>query len=361
MVHEAYEQGFIDFDIRLPYVFNTRGTLSGTALERAMEAYPIPNKTRVEALPDTLPHTIDVVYIASPHASHAALATKALSQGKAVIVEKPIVLSRAELEHIFIAQDKGGEHHRYKPLVFEAMKPRFMPCFKQFLGVLNGLKSQKVAIDTMKLSFCSNDTDGRYATNYLSKTHGGGVVFDVGCHLNPYIWLLDPLETEDERLSHLIVNKSLPARDSKALIDADVTYQFKTVSGTHIQVDASFVRAGKKMLHMAGHDEQGYAWSLDMENPHRPESLTFSYDAKSTVLKDIFESVTFIDPYAAEKHRAQSYDFYYELRAALDLYRNKQDASELWTKEDMCRAADMLEYLHGCVRTELDMGMNYER
>ncbi|MEP6842140.1 MAG: Gfo/Idh/MocA family oxidoreductase [Pseudolysinimonas sp.] len=42
------------------------------------------------------PH-VDVVYIATPHATHAALAEQAMLAGKHVLVEKPITISAAEL------------------------------------------------------------------------------------------------------------------------------------------------------------------------------------------------------------------------------------------------------------------------
>jgi predicted dehydrogenase len=65
---------------------------------------------------------IDAVVIATRHASHAALAARALTAGKAVFVEKPLALQTEELDAIEQALTVGGPlmvgfNRRFAPLV----------------------------------------------------------------------------------------------------------------------------------------------------------------------------------------------------------------------------------------------------
>ena len=64
---------------------------------------------------------IDVVYIATPHPLHHALALEAIAAGKHVLVEKPIAMSASEAEEMTAAGRAAGV------LVMEAMWTRYLP------------------------------------------------------------------------------------------------------------------------------------------------------------------------------------------------------------------------------------------
>lgn len=64
---------------------------------------------------------IDVVYIATPHPLHHALALEAIAAGKHVLVEKPIAMSAAEAAEMTAAGRAAGV------LVMEAMWTRYLP------------------------------------------------------------------------------------------------------------------------------------------------------------------------------------------------------------------------------------------
>ncbi|MEO0191671.1 MAG: bi-domain-containing oxidoreductase [candidate division WOR-3 bacterium] len=76
---------------------------------------------------------LDAVFIATPHSSHARLAVEALSAGKAVFVEKPLVITREELESLrgvlsntggFLTVDFGRRFSRMARLLKEHIAGR---------------------------------------------------------------------------------------------------------------------------------------------------------------------------------------------------------------------------------------------
>ena len=65
--------------------------------------------------------TVDIVYIATPAATHCAFALQALAAGKHVLVEKPMTTSAADTARIFSAAREAGK------FAMEAMWMRFNP------------------------------------------------------------------------------------------------------------------------------------------------------------------------------------------------------------------------------------------
>jgi predicted dehydrogenase len=69
---------------------------------------------------------VHAVIIATRHSQHAAMTAAALRAGKAVLVEKPLALSRAQLEHIEAARAESGGRYlvgfsrRFAPLAARA-------------------------------------------------------------------------------------------------------------------------------------------------------------------------------------------------------------------------------------------------
>ena len=65
--------------------------------------------------------SVDVVYLATPHVSHRALALQAIAAGKHVLVEKPLATSAAEGREIAAAAQAAGV------FAMEAMWTRYLP------------------------------------------------------------------------------------------------------------------------------------------------------------------------------------------------------------------------------------------
>jgi predicted dehydrogenase len=64
---------------------------------------------------------VDVVYVATPHPHHRALAVAALAAGKAILVEKSFTVTPAATREVVAAADAAGR------FVMEAMWTRFCP------------------------------------------------------------------------------------------------------------------------------------------------------------------------------------------------------------------------------------------
>ncbi|MBQ1840488.1 MAG: Gfo/Idh/MocA family oxidoreductase, partial [Atopobiaceae bacterium] len=70
---------------------------------------------------------VDAIYLALPHQFHHEWAIKALRAGKAVLCEKPAMLTAVEMAEVAeVAHETGC-------LFMEAMKPRFVPLYAQVM------------------------------------------------------------------------------------------------------------------------------------------------------------------------------------------------------------------------------------
>lgn len=73
--------------------------------------------------------SVDAVYIASPHGTHYGYSKAALTGGKHVLCEKPLVLRAAEARELFdIAKQK-------KLVLLEAIKTAYCPGFDKLMGI----------------------------------------------------------------------------------------------------------------------------------------------------------------------------------------------------------------------------------
>jgi predicted dehydrogenase len=74
---------------------------------------------------------VDVLYLATPFATHAAMAREALLAGKHVVVEKPMALNAGEVEELFALAESQGL------FLMEAMWMKFNPAFRHLFDLLN--------------------------------------------------------------------------------------------------------------------------------------------------------------------------------------------------------------------------------
>ena len=131
---------------------------------------------------------LDAVYVALPHGMHAEWACRLLRAGKAVLCEKPAVVSAAEARRIESAARESGS------LFMEAMKTRFMPARDRVHEVL--ASGELGAITSLT---CVHRIDyGEPPSAYLLDPAQGGCLLDLGCYdVNWVCDLLDdPIEVE---------------------------------------------------------------------------------------------------------------------------------------------------------------------
>ncbi|MGW8484516.1 Gfo/Idh/MocA family protein [Microbacterium sp. NPDC055903] len=108
---------------------------------------------------------VDIVYIATPHSTHARLAIEALAAGKHVLIEKPMATDAVDAARIHDAAARSGR------FAMEAMWMRFNPAYRAALqasdvGELGEVRSVRASFG---LPFASPDSP-RWSAERASST-----------------------------------------------------------------------------------------------------------------------------------------------------------------------------------------------
>lgn len=141
---------------------------------------------------------VDAIYLALPHSMHARWAVAALRAGKAVLCEKPAVLTAGEAREIAaVARETGA-------LFVEAMKCRFVPLHSRVRALLDtGELGRVCRID------CAQLVDyGEGRLGYLVDSVGGGALYDLGCY--PMSWVEELAAGEPTGVSAFARWKEVP-------------------------------------------------------------------------------------------------------------------------------------------------------
>lgn len=242
------------------------GTLYGAASytqykrENFKEKYP--NVNIYDNYDDLLKDpTIDVVYIALPHADHYKWSKEALLNGKAVLCEKPATLSYQEtLELCNLSKEKN--------LVFmEAMKTRFIPAITEIKKVIaDGMIGDIKRVETC---FCGQMEfqEGRY----IFDKEQGGALYDMGNY--------NIASTLD--YIHADVIEIKPHVEYKYGVDCydDIELVFDTKQTARIEVGLD--RTKERTLNIIG--TKG---TITSNNFYRPEQFTINLNnGESAVIK----------------------------------------------------------------------------
>jgi predicted dehydrogenase len=116
---------------------------------------------------------VDIVYIATPHNSHAELSIQALENNKHVLCEKPIALSYADATRMIKASKK------YNKFFMEAFWTRFIPSVKEVLELVQNGTIGEVKYLNADFAIIANELEGNRMTD---KKLGGGALFDIGVY-----------------------------------------------------------------------------------------------------------------------------------------------------------------------------------
>lgn len=116
---------------------------------------------------------IDIVYIATPHTSHAQLSIQAMENGKHVLCEKPLAINAEEANNIL---DVSKRTQRF---FMEAMWTRFNPSFLEIIKLVESNELGQIKYINADFSFKSDKPlDGRV----LKLKLGGGSILDIGIY-----------------------------------------------------------------------------------------------------------------------------------------------------------------------------------
>ncbi|MCJ7468407.1 MAG: Gfo/Idh/MocA family oxidoreductase [Maribacter sp.] len=118
--------------------------------------------------------TVDAIYIATPHTSHAELSIRAMNHGKHVLCEKPMGINRTEVEQMLETAARN------KVFLMEALWSRFNPTIKKAKQLITEGAIGKIRYLYADFAFYALDRDegGRL----LNPDLGGGSILDIGIY-----------------------------------------------------------------------------------------------------------------------------------------------------------------------------------
>ena len=108
---------------------------------------------------------VDIVYLGTPHSTHASLAVAALEAGKHVLVEKPLGVNAAEVQRVADAANAAGR------FAMEGMWMKFHPYYRALLDDLNAgsIGDLSAVRASFGLPFGARDS-ARWSTELASST-----------------------------------------------------------------------------------------------------------------------------------------------------------------------------------------------
>lgn len=182
---------------------------------------------------------IDIVYIATPHNSHAALSIKAMNNGLHVLCEKPLAINKNEVNKM-IETSK-----RTKKFFMEALWTRFNPniiAIKKHID--NGEIGQVKYINADFTFKLNKPLDSRT----LSMELGGGTILDIGIYpaFLSYILLGIPEE---------ILAKSNFHKVTKCDIQTSMIFHYKEAQAI---IYSGFISESDKIARISGTEGQIY-------------------------------------------------------------------------------------------------------
>lgn len=132
---------------------------------------------------------IDIVYIATPHNCHYPLILKALEHNKAVLCEKPMVLTGYEAKlAVELARAKNI-------FLMEAMWTRFLPLYDEIAKIIDSGRIGQIMQVRADFSFtCERNPEWRLLNPKLA----GGALFDVGVYT--LLFILNYLGTNPDTI-----------------------------------------------------------------------------------------------------------------------------------------------------------------
>ncbi|WP_299548330.1 Gfo/Idh/MocA family oxidoreductase [Seonamhaeicola sp.] len=237
---------------------------------------------------------VDIIYIATPHNSHAELSVKAMTHGKHVLCEKPIALNKAEANMMIETSKETGQ------FFMEAFWTRFNPSVVEALLKIKNGDLGAIKYINADFAFYVDIPEG----SRMTKTElGGGSLLDMGVYplFLAYVVLGMPEKImaaanffesgADQQTSMILHYKGAQAVLHSSFMSP--SNMVATISGTE----------GRINLHSVWHETQGYSM---IRNNHK------------------------VDYHLPTKGKG----FTYEIEACHKCIRNNQIESDVWSHQD---------------------------
>lgn len=198
---------------------------------------------------------IDILYIATPHNSHAALSIKALQNNKHVLCEKPLALNYNDALQMINASKENNK------FFMEAFWTRFNPSFREAFAKIKNGEIGEVKYINADFAFCAN-LDGIGNRNTDLKL-GGGALLDIGVYplFLSYMLLGIPAEILAKSNFHktgadVQTSMILQYENAQAILHASF------VSTSNIKATINGTK-GRINLNTLWHEAQSYTLNVD--------------------------------------------------------------------------------------------------
>jgi len=195
---------------------------------------------------------LDIVYIATPHSSHADLSIRAMENGQHVLCEKPLALNKKETTKII------DTSHRTNRFFMEALWTRFNPNIIEIKKRIDNGEIGQIKYINADFSFKS---DKPLQSRVINLDLGGGAILDIGIYpaFLAYILLGIPKE---------IIAKSIFHEITKCDMQTSIIFQYEKAQAI---LYCSFASNSNNSARISGTEGQ-----IIMEDSwHSPQGYTF--------------------------------------------------------------------------------------
>lgn len=177
-------------------------------------------------------HLVDVVYIATPNATHRDLVQCLADAGKAILCEKPFAVNGMEARLAADACRKAAVYCR------EAMWTRDFPATKRVLDTIRSGKLGTVTTVTASFGFSYDEEDWDGALGLPGM--GGGCLLDIGCYPLHFASMVAREVLHDDAPAPTSISATGSLRDSG--VDDEVTAVVCYDGGLRCELTASCKR-----------------------------------------------------------------------------------------------------------------------
>lgn len=246
---------------------------------------------------------VDAIYLAVPHAYHYEWSLKALRAGKAVLCEKPAMLTAEQMAEVAAVSREQGV------LFMEAMKPRFVPLYEQVLEALDAI-GPLTFVDATLCNDMLGFVEGT-GTYHMTPGPGAGVLLDCGTYCASWIAAFCPG-------AELVSIAGAQKDGIDTYVDALLTN-----GSVDARLECAFDRAKPRMATLVG--ERG---CIVVEELHRPTRAAVYVDGEDPQVLDV--------PYKVD-------DFFGEISHFVSLLEAGEQESPIMSLDDSVACAAVLD------------------
>ncbi len=204
--------------------------------------------------------TVDVLYIATPHTSHAELTIEAMNNGKAVLCEKPMGISKKEVEAMVNTAKKNDV------FLMEALWSRFNPSIRKVKQLIDEGAIGKLEYLYADFGFYALDRDEK--GRLLNPELAGGSILDIGIYpiFLSYLLLGMPKQVKASSRFHntgveIQTSMIFEYDEAQAILYSGLT------SKSEMEAEIAG-QEGTLFLHPKWHEAQGYSLEKKEELIH---------------------------------------------------------------------------------------------